>query len=148
MISRILTSEHCILKLSISTFQNDLSLYILLTFLAHWRNIHTLTAICTSAISLVTNYFFWTVSTRFLTINTKPTICTIWKIKYIFFKECCGQEAVTSIHRCRIWGSHTSGYEEIFWDITLCNPKKVKRNFGGTCCLYSGSKDKPRKKQA
>jgi hypothetical protein len=36
---------------------------------------------------------------------------------------------------CKIWGSHSGGYEElyIFWDITPCSPLEVNRRFGGLC---------------
>jgi hypothetical protein len=37
--------------------------------------------------------------------------------------------------QCRIWGSHSSGYEvSVFWDITPCSPLIDSRHFGGTYC--------------
>jgi hypothetical protein len=38
--------------------------------------------------------------------------------------------------RRRMWGSHSSGYEDsIFWDIMLCSPSQVTRRFEGICRL-------------
>jgi hypothetical protein len=38
---------------------------------------------------------------------------------------------------CRMWGSHSGGYEEsIFCDITQCIPLKVKWRFGGIFRLH------------
>jgi hypothetical protein len=51
-------------------------------------------------------------------------------IKQIIFKsmKCSEWTAVR-----RIWGSHSGGYQQYFWDTTPGSPLNVSRRFEGTC---------------
>jgi hypothetical protein len=74
----------------------------------------------------------WTSDNREFTVQKKSKAAILLNTR----KETGLEVDTDETNIWQIWGSHSSGYEVVFWDVRLCSPVSVDWCFREIYCIY------------